>query len=396
VSAARDVVVVGGGPAGVASALILRQRGHDVLLLDRARFPRDKVCGESVSPGAWPILERLALADAVRRLEPQPIRGMTLVAPDATRFSGSYPDGGLGFAVRRERLDACLLDAARGRGVEVHEAARVVGIQRADGFSRLFFEDEAGDRRATAARLVVAADGRQGVIAESLGLRAPHPRLRRFALRCHFDGVDGLSERGEMHVVPGAYCGIAPLGQRAANVALVLDEGEMAAAGGDVAAFFARALGRWPEIQERLSRARPLGPPRATGPLAVAARRVSAPGVLLVGDAAGFFDPFTGEGITLALRSAELMAPVADLALRSGRLHDLSRYDRERDAATRDKFLVNRLIQRLLAWPALASQVARRLRRRPGLADRLVGIAGDLVPARDALGAGFLLELLAA
>jgi flavin-dependent dehydrogenase len=181
-----------------------------------------------------------------------------------------------------------------------------------------------------------------------------------------------------------------------ANVAMVLDEAELAAARGDLGAFFTRALGRWPEIQERLSRARALGPPRATGPLAVAARRVSAPGVILVGDAAGFFDPFTGEGITLALRSAELMAPVADLALTSGRLDDLSRYDRERDAATRDKFLVNRLIQRLLAWPALASQVARRLRRRPALADRLVGIAGDLVPARDALGAGFLLELLAA
>src|SRR6185503_16055332 len=103
-----------------------------------------------------------------------------------------------------------------------------------------------------------------------------------------------------------------------------------------------------------------------------------------VGDAAGFYDPFTGEGITLALRSAELAAETADTALRSGLLDDLSAYDRERDAATRDKFRLNRILQAIVSWPSVADAVARRLSRRPDLADRLVGIAGDFVPARTA------------
>jgi flavin-dependent dehydrogenase len=112
----------------------------------------------------------------------------------------------------------------------------------------------------------------------------------------------------------------------------------------------------------------------------------------LVGDAAGFFDPFTGEGITLALRGAEILAEVADGWLRgTGALGD---YDRRRDAATRDKFRLNRLLQRVVAWPSLANAVAARLARRQDLADRLVGIAGDFVPARTALGARFVLGLL--
>jgi geranylgeranyl reductase family protein len=386
-----DVIVVGAGPAGVAASLFLRRRGHQVLLLDRARFPRDKICGESASPEAWRLLDTLGIAERVRALQPQPVLGMTLTSPDGTRFSGRYPEGRQGFAVRRERLDAVLVQAAREAGVVVREGVRALGLLQRDG-GVAGVRCESGD---LAARLVIGADGRDSVVARELGLRRDVP-LRRFAIRAHFDGVQGLTPHGEMHVIPGAYCGIAPLSPACANVAVVVPPHELRAARGDLPGFFARLLTRWPEVHSRLRGARLLGPPRALGPLAVAARRLSAPGALLVGDAAGFYDPFTGEGITLALRSAELMAPVADAALLSGRLDDLSRYDRARAAATRDKFLLNRLLQRLIGWPALADAVARRLKRRGDLADRLVGIAGDFVPAKSALHARFLWQLMTA
>jgi flavin-dependent dehydrogenase len=203
----------------------------------------------------------------------------------------------------------------------------------------------------------------------------------------------GLGPRGEMHVGGGGYCGIAPLSPSRANVAFVLDARELREAAGDLEAFYRSTLGRWPQVLERLAQARLLGPPRAIGPLALEARRVSAPGALLVGDSAGFYDPFTGEGVTLALRSAELAAEAAGRALRSGG-SDLSEYDRRRDEATRDKFLLNRLLQRVISREGLACAVARRLARRPDLADRLVGIAGDFVPARDAFAPAFLWDLL--
>ena len=195
-----------------------------------------------------------------------------------------------------------------------------------------------------------------------------------------------------MHVGGGGYCGLAPLSSTLANVACVLDRKDMAAAAGDLDSFYRHTLRRWPRLAERLESARLVTPPRAIGPLALEATRVSAPGALLVGDAAGFYDPFTGEGVTLALRSAELAAAVIRRSLDSP--DDLAAYDRVRDAATRDKFRLNRLLQRIVAWPQLSNLVARRIRRRPALADRLVSLAGDFVPAREAFGLSLLWELV--
>jgi menaquinone-9 beta-reductase len=392
----RDVVVAGGGPAGVAAAVFLRQKGHDVLLLDEARFPRDKVCGEGISPEAWPLFRALGAADAVRALRPHVLRGMTLVAPDQTSFTGLYGADRPGLALRRADLDVALVAVARAARVEVLEGARVTGLVHEGGCVRGVRCDAATAAETIRARLVVGADGRRSVVARHLGLLSEDERLRKFAVRGYWDGVAGLGDCGEMHVGGGGYCGIAPLNSSAANVTFVLDRTDLRPARGRLEAFYREALARWPGVADRLGGARLAGPPRAIGPLALRARRVSAPGALLVGDAAGFYDPFTGEGVTLALRSAELAAEVADRALGCGRTDDLREYDRRRHQATRAKFRFNRLVQQVVAWPDLANAVARRLSRRPALADRLVGIAGDFVPARTALGPRFLYDLITA
>jgi len=392
----RDVVVVGAGPAGAAMALFLRQQGHDVVVLDEARFPRDKVCGEGISPEAWRLLEALGAAPSVRALRPHPLRGMTLVAPDGTSFTGTYgPAREPGFALRREAFDAALLGRVRAAGIELQEKTRATGLVVEDGRVRGVTVENGLGPKMLRARLVVGADGRRSVVARRLRLLREHPRWRKFAVRGYWEGVEGLGEHGEMHVGGGGYCGIAPLSPSMANVSFVLDQADVASAAGDVEGFYHRALGRWPRIRQRLTRARLLSRPRAIGPLALEARRLSAPGALLVGDAAGFYDPFTGEGVTLALRSAEIAAAVIDRALRSDRTGDLSLYDRLRHQATDHKFHLNRVIQRIVAWPDLANAVARRLARRPDLADRLVGIAGDFIPARTAFDARFLWDLLA-
>jgi geranylgeranyl reductase family protein len=392
------VVVVGGGPAGAATAVFLKQRGHDVLLVDEAAFPRDKICGESVSPGAWSIFEAMGAARTIRALRPQPLRGMALTAPDGSAFRGDYrgaPEPG--FALRRETLDAALLENARAAGVEVRLQTRVSGIVRRNGIVSGLTCANGAEPTAIAARLVVGADGRRSVVARQLGLLSEHRFLRKFAVRGYWHGMEGLEPRGEMHVVPGAYCGVAPLSATLANVAFVVDRREMPAAAGDLEGFYRSTLRRWPRLVERLGRARLVGPPRAIGPLALEAKRLSAPGALLVGDAAGFYDPFTGEGVTVALRSALLAAEVASRALsRPGPVTHLGEYDRRRRDETRDKFRLNRLLQRVIAWPAASNAVARRLALRPDLADRLVGIAGDFVPARTAFDLGFLWDLLRA
>lgn len=396
-SESREIVVVGAGPAGCAAAIFLKQRGHDVLLIDAARFPRDKVCGESVSPGAWRLLGALGATERVCGLRPHPLRGMRLTSPNGTSFVGEYGQGREpGFALRRLDLDVALLDTARARGVEVVEEARATDVKVEDGSVTALSISRGGrPERVCATRLVVGADGRGSIVARRLGLLREHKHLRKFAVRGHFEGMEGLGDYGEMHVGGGGYCGIAPLSRSTANVAFVLDHREMAAAGGDLETFYRDTLRRWPRIAERLARARLMAPPRAIGPLALEASGVSAPGAVLVGDAAGFYDPFTGEGVTLALRSAEMASEVASRALRLGPAVSLTEYDLLRAAATRDKFRLNRLFQCVVEWPGLSNAVAARLRRRPDLADQLVGIAGDFIPARTAVGPRFLWSLLA-
>jgi geranylgeranyl reductase family protein len=395
----RDVVVVGGGPAGSALACFLAGRGRDVLLLDAARFPRDKICGESVSPGAWPLLDAMGAAERVTSLHPHAVRGMRLVSPDGTAFRGEYRgEGRPGFALRRVALDAALLDAARDAGAEVREGARVTGLLGEGGAVAGVLGEEGGGSRPIRARATVGADGRRSVVARSLGLLRENPRMRRFAVRGHWDGMEALADVGEMHVGGGGYCGVAPLSRTLANVAFVLDQRDLAPAAADLEGFYRESLRRrWPRLAERLQRARLLEPPRAIGPLALDCAAVAVPGAVLVGDAAGFYDPFTGEGITLALRTAELAAREIDEALaRPGTrpVPRLAGYERARAAATRDKFRFNRLVQVALRSPAAANAIARRLARRPDLADQLVGVAGDFVPARTVLGPRFLLRLL--
>ena len=396
-----DVVVAGGGPAGSTLATLLRSAGHAVAVCDAARFPRHKICGEYVPPAAIPIFAGLGVLDDVLRLRPRRHVGMAVISPDGTEVLGRYGGAGRGLSLRRHDLDRVLIEGARRSGAVVLEGARVVALDRLPrgGFEVTVRRD--GAAILLRARVLVGADGRNSFVARRLGLRRPEPRHRKWAVMAHCRGVATPDDHGEMIVTPYGYCGVNPLPGGLANVCVVVDRGEMrrAAPGGErLADFFRERIDSHPLTRARMVRATIAAGPWATGPLACRSARSVDDGALLIGDAAGFYDPFTGEGIGMALRGAALAAGVLCGALRRGDVgrRALAPYETERRRAFRARLLLDRLLQAILTRPRLTDWVARRLRRDPDLADLLASVTGDATDAARILRPGFVARLLLA
>ena len=392
-----DVIVVGAGPAGAASAILLAEHGLAVRLLDRARFPRPKICGEYLSPEAPRVLDRLGVLKTVDGVA-TPLAGMRITAPDGTVITGRYraigpwrPYREHAMAISREMLDEALVDRVRALPVDFREETRVTGVLL-EGGRVAGVEAVDGDGRALTLRsqLVIAADGRASVIAQRLGLRRAH-RLQRMALVTHVTGLPGPLQAAEIFVDPPDYSIINPLAPDRANVSLVVPLSHAAPWGGRLEAFFAARVKQLPHLARRLAGARPVAPVAAMGPLAYEVLPPRLGGVLLVGDAAGFYDPFTGEGVYSALRGAELAAETAVRALRAGDCSylALAGCTRARRRAFGGKERVARALQFVIAHRRLANLTARALARRPELLDLLLGVIGDFVPPRALLG-GFL------
>ncbi len=393
-TASADVIVVGAGPAGTATAILLAERGLAVRLLDRARFPRPKICGEYLSPEAPRILDRLGVLKSVDRVA-MPLAGMRITAPDGTVLVGTYRPLGRfrpyrehALAIPRETLDALLVERVRALPIDFSEQVRVTDlVVEDDRVAGVEAVDAAGRSITVCAPLVIAADGRASVVAQRLGLRRAH-RLRRMALVTYVADVEGLRDRGEIFVDPPDYAILNPVAPDRANLSIVVPLEHAAPWSGRLEAFFAARLRQLPHLARRLAGARVVAPVQAMGPLAYAVLPPRVGGVLLVGDAAGFYDPFTGEGVFAALRGAELAAETAVRALRAGDCsrEALAAYGLARRRAFAGKERVTRVLRFVIARRRLANLAARVLARRPGLLDRLLGVIGDFVPPRALLG----------
>lgn len=401
-----QVIIVGGGPAGSSTAFFLAKMGIDVLVLDKARFPRDKTCSEYLSPEASRILESMNALDAVESSGAAQLNGMRVHAPNGSTIHGEFRANhgfrghrDCGLAVRRTVLDAILLDRAREAGARVEEGARVTELTR-DSSGRVtgVTTTSNGQQIERRAKLVVGADGLRSVVGRRLGLIRRPGWPRRIALVTHYRAVDGIPDFGEMYVDRGGYCGVAPVGNGLVNVAVVVPVSRAPEIAVDRTEFLESWIAERPRLEEGFRNAERVTPVRATGPFASSAKRGWARGAALVGDAAEFFDPFTGEGIYSALRGGEILAGFAGESVRisAGRGADapLRAYEAARRSQFAGKWRVERLVGTAVAFPALINRAANVLAKRRDMADLLVGVVGDFVPAREVLRPGYLLPLL--
>ncbi len=398
-----DVLVVGAGPGGSAAATHLARAGFAVTVVDRAAFPRDKPCSEYMGPEAVRLLDRLGVVAELEAAGAAAPDGTRVVAAGGSRLHGRFaaaavaPYRPTGLAVSRRLLDDSLLRGARAAGATVLERTTVEALLYDRGaVAGAVVRHADGHRRTLRARLTIGADGLRSVVARRLGPRRAG-RPRRLAFVAHVDGVAGMGQSAELHVGRRGYVGLNPIGGGRTNVALVVPAERGGEARGRVEAFFLETLAAFPAVGERIAAGRLARRVLATGPFAAWSGRVTADGAALVGDAADFFDPFTGEGIYSALRGAELLAATAAEALgRPGpaTAAALAGYRRARRRAFAGKWAVERVIGYGMLVPALFDHAVGRLGRRAGMADTLIGVTGDFVPARQVLNPLFLARML--
>ena len=331
-----DVAIVGGGPAGSSCAASCAVRGLRTLVLDREKFPREKVCGDCLNPSCWPVLERLELAQRVRDLPHSKLCSVEFIAIDGRRVIVDLPSSvDCEISVKRSVFDDLLLERAREIGADVHEQTTVTGLSRNDHWN---IETDSGD--IFQARILIGADGRNSTVAHSCNL-LPRPARERVALQAHIPLPRDFGNRIVLQFLREGYSGQASVNETQLNLCLVGTPPTIS------------TLRKWAERQFDLPANQPW---RTITPLSRSPIPSAHENLFFIGDAARVVEPFTGEGIYYALRSGELAANAsANIVRGENRQLSLRNFTRAYSGMYRGRLWINRLSRAAVLRPRLGS-----------------------------------------
>lgn len=372
-----DAVIIGGGLAGCSTALQLAQRDHDVLLVEQSTYPRHKLCGEFLSPEAQSSFRRIGVLDKVSEVGASTLRRTVMTAPNGAVTEHRLPNTGLGLS--RYRLDQLLFRRACTAGVEGRPGTRVTDVE--GSLSKGFVvEMESGS---TETRLVVGAHGRRGILDRTLERPFLEQTTPYVAFKAHYAGpaATKLQDTIELHSAPGGYCGLSPVEDELVNVCWIGRSEGLLQAGGTPEAMLNERLRRNPVLDERLqSLTRVSERFEAVSQVPLMPKSRFADDVCMVGDAAGMIAPLCGDGMAMALQTADLVTPLASAFL-ADRLSPSSfrtRYEDQWTAAFGTRMRLGRwihaaafrrgaaqcLIQSLRLFPPVARWLIRKTRGR--------------------------------
>ncbi|HRO97805.1 MAG TPA: geranylgeranyl reductase family protein [Flavobacteriales bacterium] len=404
------VCILGGGPGGSTVAMQLARHGVQAVLLEKATFPRDKVCGDALSGKVMRTLERLdpALAAMVKRDgQAMPSWGVTFVAPSGRSLRVPFSrETGVGDApgviLPRLRFDELLFrHAGMAPGITVLEGTTAKTFERTPQGWRV--EAQRGEERiAITSRLIIDASGANSSFARHVAGLPMEPRHHAAGVRAYYRGVQGLDPKGfiELHFLPEllpGYLWIFPLPEGRANVGLGLRSDMVRQRKVDVKALFHDLLATHPTLKERFSAAVAEGPVQGMGlPLASKRYPLSGDGYLLVGDAGHLIDPFTGEGISHAMISGVHAADVAaDMVKRDVvTAGEAKPYEARVWRRLGQEVAISTRLQQLSFKPWLFNFVVDRANRNPALADTISSMFTDLDLRARLKKPGFYLDLV--
>lgn len=318
-----DAIIIGAGPAGSTAAIQLAQAGQRVLLLEKSRFPREKLCGEFITPECLNVFDRLGVRQRMFDAGAKIIRRFTLFAPDGRSLNLPIEwiaDGhSQGISLTRAAMDFVLLERAREAGVDIREGLQVSPrLRQQDGMSFIEGKADGATVERFAASLVIDGSGRNGVFSNQIPQAASRfEGSRVFGCKVYLRGIEDLRDLGELYFFRDGYGGLSEVEGDRVNLCFLTTEATLREAKGDRQRLLDLTLRTNPAAKRRLQDAVIDGDWLGAGPI-IYGRRRTMPGVLTIGDAAAFIDPFTGSGMLLALSSGELAANVVNRAFVSG------------------------------------------------------------------------------
>jgi len=332
-----DVAIVGSGPAGASCAAFCARAGLRTVILEREKFPREKVCGDCLNPSVWPVLQRLGIERKIRQLAHGNLEYVEFIGLAGRSVRVDLPRDAE-IAIKRSAFDHALMECAREAGAEIREGVILVSVQRANEWML-----NGGEVRA---RFLVGADGRNSTVSRLLNLM-PRVAKDRVGLQAHVPLRD-FGNRVVLQLLTGGYSGQAPVNDRELNVCLV----------GRASAL--PKLREWARHRFSLPGDQPW---RTITPLSRRAISPARAGLFLIGDAARVVEPFTGEGIFYALRSGELAAQAIAEGTDTARLN----FVREHAEMYRGRLSINQLARAAVVWPRFGSAFLDIARVQPAL-----------------------------
>ena len=342
------MAIVGGGPAGSSCAAFCARGGLRTLVLERERFPREKVCGDCLNPSCWPVLQRLSLAQRVRDLPHSKLDSVEFIAIGGRNVIVDLPTGDdCELSVKRSLFDALLLKHARELGAHVREETTVTALAHDENWK---IETAGGEN--FSARILIGADGRNSTVARLCNL-LPRPARERVALQAHIALPQNFGRRVVLQFLPEGYSGQAPVNETELNLCLVGTPPTIS------------RLRKWAEGHFEITANQSW---RTITPLTRSPVPCAHENVLFIGDAARVVEPFTGEGIYYAMQSGELAAIAISKIMRG---EDQQATLREFAGACaemyRGRLWINRLARIAVLWPHAGSFLVRAAQIQPAI-----------------------------
>lgn len=373
-----DIVIIGAGLAGSFSAYLLAKKGLKVALLERSQKFKRKVCGEYLCPAGVGVLENSGLGDIIKNY--LPILGMKLASPTGLEIDTHFPQilgrSSRGISLVRGEVDLALLEKAKEQGVEVF-----LGVQ-----TQRFHKEKKGWRLQTSigdirGKLLIGADGVNSLVARELGL-AVQSSNHKMALHCHLNPINHLKRLGQMHILSnGSYVGIDPINEREVNFSIVFDKKKLDRSNG-LHSFINGLIKNHPLLKKQIGF---ISDDVKINAVAKIHHQVTSPisdRAALIGDAAGFLDPLTGEGMYNALKTAELLVNSLDMEKIQ---RSLDIYKKEKIKSFQTKKRINQGFQFLIKRRLLCHLVGICLKTFPSLGNRLIGLIGNVLSPLEVL-----------